>query len=242
MKKIYALIILALFCTGAVNAQDAVYFDPFPVPVNGPVKLYVDITSAACNCPELQDANPDTNPLYFWTWNPAEERPYVNGMNILNGYWNNSNENLIMRQDSVNPNLWYFSFVEAPFLEFYGVNQQIAMANGFSFLVKEKNGAPMGEPEQKSIDMGLDITFDNETGISDFSEIVASLEAYPNPVVEVVRVKTELRDANYSNLSIRIVSIDGRTIMHENNVVGIENGIEINVSDLASGVYMFQLV
>ncbi|HKK40426.1 MAG TPA: hypothetical protein VJ949_13480, partial [Cryomorphaceae bacterium] len=97
MKKILPALSFLLLPTFG-SSQD-IYFEPVSLEAtDAPVRLYVDITSASCNCPELQDADPDTNPLYIWTWNPNESRPDVTvgseTFNVLNGEWGDSNENL----------------------------------------------------------------------------------------------------------------------------------------------------
>ena len=128
--------------------------DPTPTDVFEPARLYIDITSSECDCPELQDADPESNPLYIWTWQPrGDDRPPLNGENTANGEWSNSNENMRMKRDEANPSLWYFDFLEAPPVQFYDVPAAELYGGGISFLVKEKNGAPEGVPEQKSPDL-----------------------------------------------------------------------------------------
>jgi hypothetical protein len=137
------------------NGQ-GIYFEPAPTDVTAPVRLYVDVTSPECNCPELFDAGPD-NPLYIWAWNPNEARaPLPGNIDITNGAWTNSNENLILTQDESNPNLWYFDFLGVSMVEFYGQPAAVFYQNGIDFLFKEKSGAanPDGA-EQKSPDLNL---------------------------------------------------------------------------------------
>lgn len=148
------LTILALTVTQTVYAQ-GIYFEPTPTDVTAPARLYVDVSSSDCNCPELLDVDPETNPLYIWAWNPNEARQPVNGFDVTNGDWGSSNDNLVMEQDPDNPNLWYFDFVGASMVEFYQVPAATLYAQGIDFLVKEKNGAPAGLPEQKSPDLNL---------------------------------------------------------------------------------------
>jgi len=131
----------------------SIYMDPTPTDVFMPARLYIDITSSDCGCPELQDADPVSNPLYIWTWMPEEFRPPLGTEDVGNGDWGNSNENMRMKQDETNPNLWYYDFLGAPPVQFYDVPAAELYGGGISFLVKEKNGAPEGEPEQKSEDL-----------------------------------------------------------------------------------------
>ncbi|MEM9052999.1 MAG: PQQ-dependent sugar dehydrogenase, partial [Bacteroidota bacterium] len=149
-----------------------VYVEPQPLFINSQTaRLYVDITSTDCNCPELLDADPVTNPLYIWSWAPNEIRPeiLVDGglVNTNNGSWTDSNENLRMSVDENNPNLWFYDFLNVSLTQFYDVSAA-AFEDGISFLVKEKNGAPQDLPEQKSPD--LDVQFDYSTqGTENFS-------------------------------------------------------------------------
>jgi hypothetical protein len=160
MKKIILLVIVAFF--GMINIIDAqgVYFEPSPTDVtSNEIRLYVDITSDACGCPELADADPESNPLFIWAWNPNEARPdlNVNGetFNVQNGEWGSSNENLQMTQDPENPDLWYFDFLGASLVQFYNVPAETFYQNGIDFLIKERNGAPADLPEQKSPDLNI---------------------------------------------------------------------------------------
>src|SRR5690554_7620838 len=95
MKLRFTYILFALIAVVAfsnTSAGQGVYFDPSPTDVTAPVRLYIDITSSECNCPELQDVNPETEPLYIWTWHPFEDRLPVNGINVQNGAWDNRSE------------------------------------------------------------------------------------------------------------------------------------------------------
>jgi hypothetical protein len=103
----------------------------------------------------LLDVNPDDNPLYIWAWNPNESRAPVNGLDVTNGQWGSSNDNLQMQQDPDNPNLWYFDFLGAPLVDFYGAPAAEFYESGISFLLKEDNGAPPDVPEQKSPDLSI---------------------------------------------------------------------------------------
>lgn len=147
--------VLGIFLVSKNAQSQGIYFDPSPTDVTTPARLYIDVTSSDCNCPELTDGDPDSNPLYIWAWNPNEDRATVNGLDVTNGTWNSSNENLKMNQDPDNPNLWYFDFVGASMAEFYQVPAATIYAQGIDFLVKEKNGAPPDLPEQKSPDLNI---------------------------------------------------------------------------------------
>jgi len=138
-----------------IGQSQGIYFEPSPTDVTAPARLYVDIASSDCNCPELLDGDPDTNPLFIWAWNPNEARQPVNGLDVTNGDWGSSNDNLAMKQDPDNPNLWYFDFVGASMAEFYQVPAATLYAQGIDFLIKEKNGAPADQPEQKSPDLNI---------------------------------------------------------------------------------------
>jgi hypothetical protein len=150
-------VLFAAFFLGIAHVLCAqgVYFDPAPTDVTSPARLYLDVTSSECSCPELQDVNPEDNPLYIWAWNPNEEREDVNGNSALNGEWGSSNDNLQMTQDPDNPNFWYFDFLGASLVQFYDQPAAIFYNDGIDFLVKEKNGAPPDLPEQKSPDINI---------------------------------------------------------------------------------------
>ena len=148
---LFAFISVVAFSNTSLG--QGIYFDPSPTDVTGPVRLYIDITSPECDCPTVQNVNPETNPLYIWTWDPNENRDPVNGENVKNGDWGNSNDNLKMKQDPNNPNLWYFDFLGLSLTQFYQQPAAVIYANGIKFLVKEKNGN--GDPEPKSQDFHI---------------------------------------------------------------------------------------
>jgi len=157
MRKIFQSIAIICFLLSpfALSAQ-GVYFDPEPTDVTVPARLYVDITSGECNCPELADADPVSNPLFIWAWNPNESRDPVNGEAVTNGMWTDSNENLKMTQDESNPNLWYFDFLGVSLVEFYNRPAAVFYATGIDFLVKQKSGAADDTgAEQKSPDINI---------------------------------------------------------------------------------------
>lgn len=141
LSGLFSALSLAVFAQG-------VYFDPSPTDVTVPGRLYVDVTSSECGCPELLDVDPVANPLYIWLWNPNESL-----MGTINGSWDNSKEEMKMKQDDSNPNLWYFDFFGASLATFYQQPAAVFYSSGMDFLVKEKNGAPTGLPEQKSPDI-----------------------------------------------------------------------------------------
>ena len=151
---LFAIISVVAFSN--IGFGQGVFFDPSPTDVTLPARLYIDITSPECACPELQNVNLD-NPLYIWTWHPVEERQNVDGKNIKNGAWDNSNDNLKMTQDAVNPKLWYFDFVGASLTEFYQAPAAEFYDSGIWFLVKTKDGYPAndGQPERKSPDINI---------------------------------------------------------------------------------------
>lgn len=156
--------VLCLCAVTIVNGQ-AFYFEPSPTDVTSPGKLFIDITSSECECPELQDADPATNPLYLWTWGPPRDddtpRPNIgpNGsVNVANGEWEFSSENLKMQQDSDNPNVWYFDFLDFSLSEFYSKPAAALYEHGIFFLVKEKDGSENADGvQQKSVDLNLEL-------------------------------------------------------------------------------------
>lgn len=111
------------------------------------VKIIIDITQGECD--RLVGSGP-TESLYLWTWMPSG--PAIPGGN---GTWESSNEALKLTYEG--PNLW--SYIMVP-TEFYGVEADAVYANGFSMLVKKKNGVGEGGGgcnEDKTSDYHLDV-------------------------------------------------------------------------------------
>jgi len=152
MNKMKFFMAILASVTVTWGCAQGVYLDPSPTDVTGAVRLYVDISSPECNCPDVQPATP-ADPLYIWTWIPNEARPPLFGEDVSNGDWTNSNDNLVMTQDENNANLWYFDFLGASPAQFYDVPPAVFYESGIHFLVKKKDGS--GEPERKSPDLSI---------------------------------------------------------------------------------------
>ncbi|MFN2423803.1 MAG: hypothetical protein ABR572_08515 [Cryomorphaceae bacterium] len=154
MKKFLKFTFLAaVILYGAGNAAaQGIFFDPDPTDVTGPVRLYVDITSDQCQCPNIGEVT-EEDPLYIWTWQPAETRPVLGTIDVSNGDWTSSNENLLMKQDESDPNLYYFDFLGASPAQFYNVDPGVFYENGIMFLIKKGDGS--GDPEPKSADLNI---------------------------------------------------------------------------------------
>lgn len=144
MKKGIVIIILCIVSGLTLQAQEAAWFEPGPAAdVTSEIKLYVDVSSPECECPNLLDA---TEPLYLWTWEPGDP---PGG----NGAWDASNSALVWTQEG--PNLYSFPMVPT---DFYGVDAPTVYADGISFLIKKFNGADTdGTGENKSVDFHVDI-------------------------------------------------------------------------------------
>jgi len=108
------------------------------------VTLYVDVSKTDCS--RLMDTQDD---LFMWAWNPAEP---VGG----NGEWTSSREELKMTRSADNPNIYYFKLVPN---EFYSLEKDKDIYdNGFSFLVKKKDGTGEGGggcDEDKTEDLNI---------------------------------------------------------------------------------------
>ena len=82
------------------------------------------------------------------------------------------------------------------------------------------------------------VGFDDLTVTGDFASVEESsievLSAYPNPTTEVLNV-----NLNTNVETVSILSLDGKLISNE---VVNSNKIELNVADLAAGVYFYEVV
>jgi hypothetical protein len=143
MNKVLTLILFG-FLYGANLFGQAAWFEPEPAAdVTSEIKLYVDVSSPDCGCPNLLNAS---EPLYLWTWVPGDP---PGG----NGAWDASNTNLVWEQEG--PNLYSFPMIPT---DFYGVDAPTVYADGISFLIKKFNGADTdGTGENKSVDFHVDI-------------------------------------------------------------------------------------
>jgi len=153
MKFFNTLTVAAAFLVGIGQAEaQGVYLEPQPTDVTGPVRLYVDITSDECQCPNIGEVT-EEDPLFIWTWQPNEARPMLGDEDVTNGAWESSNENLKMIQDESDPNLYYYDFLGASPAQFYSADPAVFYETGIHFLIKKKNGS--GDPEPKSADLNV---------------------------------------------------------------------------------------
>jgi hypothetical protein len=145
MNKIITLVLFG-FLYGANLYGQAAYFEPGPAAdVTDVIKLYVDVSSPDCGCPNLVGLDESVT-LYMWTWEPGDP---PGG----NGSWDASNSSLAFTYEG--PNLYSFSMIPT---DFYGVDPPTVYSVGISFLIKKFNGADVdGNGEGKSVDFHLDI-------------------------------------------------------------------------------------
>jgi hypothetical protein len=82
------------------------------------------------------------------------------------------------------------------------------------------------------------ITVGDCSGIEENSSM--SVSVYPNPTTG--EFSLSINNANFSNITISIVDIHGKVVYNEMNVTVAQDFIkQINVSDLARGVYFVKL-
>jgi len=167
MKKLVLIVFMQCIFTSFFG--QTVFFDPTPTDVTGPVRIYVDISAenlfdgcGNCDPNAFDDVDPETNPLYIWTWirdgysRPSDLEIGGETLNVTNGDWVNSNENMLMTQDPDDPDLWYFDYLGASTAQFFGLPAAELYADGVNLLVKEKNGEPdTPDNQQKSADFNL---------------------------------------------------------------------------------------
>lgn len=152
MRQINLLILFILPGIFSFAQTGAVYLTPHPADVTqSGVRIYVDISSDQCDCEILADADPNSDPLYIWSWFPREDRPLVNGIDVDNGSWENSNENLRMSRDEDNPNLWYYDFLGLSPAAFFDASSEEFSTSGIHFLIKKKDAT--GTVDLKSTDL-----------------------------------------------------------------------------------------
>ena len=96
------------------------------------VKISIDVTGTAVDGIE---------PLYLWTWSPAEP---PGG----NGSWNSSNESMKLTKEA--NNIWSITMIPS---QYYNVSP--AKISQIAFLVKAKDGS--GSPEKKTKDLSVPV-------------------------------------------------------------------------------------
>jgi ligand-binding sensor domain-containing protein len=83
----------------------------------------------------------------------------------------------------------------------------------------------------------------SSVGIADSeTEVVKNSYNYPNPFVDMTRIKFDLNDSG--SVEVKIISIDGRTVREYRyyNMLRGENEITIEKGDLKEGVYFYSII
>lgn len=75
-------------------------------------------------------------------------------------------------------------------------------------------------------------------GISDFLREEYKINLYPNPATDVLKLQSS---QFFGKLEYKILDLSGRTILHRNVNIPIGSEVEVDVSWLKSGMYIFQL-
>jgi len=145
MRKIFSIIIL-LTIVSINSFGQAAWIEPNPANVNAEVKIMIDVSQPACECPLLIDADINGDSLYIWTWEPSENAT------IPNGQWNASSPELKMTSEG--NNIWSYTLVPT---QFYGVDASTVYDIGISFLIKKIDGSATDDGEPKSADQHVDL-------------------------------------------------------------------------------------
>lgn len=126
MKRIQLLLFLV-----AVNSlvfAQAIKIEPEEWVPCEEIKIIIDISQG--DCERLLSYDGD---LYLWTWSPADPT-------FGNGQWSSSDERLKLTHEGGT----LYSYIMVP-TEFYGISADEVYANGFSMLVKGKDGGGGGD-------------------------------------------------------------------------------------------------
>lgn len=162
-------ILTAAFLLGAgltVTAQKAYFEDPDNFDPEAEVKIMVDISK--CDCQRLLGS---IDPLYLWTWNPAE-LPASDPNS--NGSWTSSNTALEMTNEG--GDVWSFTMIPT---EFYKVDAATVYANDFSLLVKALDGTGAGgggcdEDKTEDLSIAVDPPVEPAKVIAGFPQVALS--------------------------------------------------------------------
>ncbi len=115
-------------------------------------------------------------------------------------------------------------------------NQVYNMVENLSFFIKTnlKEVWKMYFTEYVGGNEGMSVF--NVTGLSTSSiteSLKGKIKVYPNPANSVLKINSEV---NLSNVELTLVDLQGRSVN------SVSEALEMNVSDLSSGIYMLQLI
>ena len=156
--------------------------------------------------------------LYYWLWYHSEAA-YVNRFYIM--VYDNENETwkqVYLLANEFNSPFHYVEEYTLDLTEWKGRDIKLAFV---------KNGT-----YQMAMD-DIRIVNHYDDNISD-EESVAAMTVYPNPADDIIKI--ELGDNCYDN-TLTITDITGKTVITE---IVNSNTIEINVSNLSSGIYFIK--
>ena len=227
----FFLIASLLFGASNVMAQKAYLEDPDNFDPESEIKIMVDISK--CDCQRLLGS---TDPLYLWTWNPAE-LPASDPNS--NGSWTSSNSALEMTNEG--GDVWSFTMVPT---EFYKVESGTVYENDFSFLVKKLDGTGDGgggcdEDKTEDLSISVDPPVEPAKVIAGFPQIARADDVitilYDNNVEE----KETLQDLGDNELIYLFVELvmDDLSIVKPYSIFTIDQNPELLMDVRGDGVY-----
>ncbi|MEL6865975.1 MAG: cadherin-like domain-containing protein, partial [Bacteroidota bacterium] len=107
-----------------------------------------------------------------------------------------------------------------------------ADSDAFTFTVSDGAGGWVGVPA-----FNIDIDDNATTGLND-PEIADRIQVFPNPTDKQLTVLFD--EVAQGDLNLRLINVQGQ-LARELNYSQASNRIQVNISDLASGVYVLQL-
>ena len=232
---------LGLLLAPLLATAQFAWFEPAVPDVTQEITIYVD-TSQDPNCSSLTG---NTEQLYLWTWMPAGP-VFTDG----NGTWGSSNEEMAMT--NVDGDLWSYTLTPT---EFYNLDADAVYENGFSLLVKRKDGGGGGDcsaetgEEFKTSDVVLAIPspFSSTKKVFSVPEVVDdSLYVSRGDVFSIVydnnlEEKPSMIGVSSMWIYLRFLGDDGNTYNYA-SLSQIENTPELELTTSGNGKFYYSII
>lgn len=239
MKNKIGIFTATLLIAFQSTAQKA-WMVPEEINPEDSVTIYVDIKK--CDCQRLLGS---TDPVYLWTWLPADRKA---GDPTANGDWTASNETLKMKSEG--NDIWSFKLVPT---KFYGVSATTVYEKDFHFLIKKKDGTGAGgggcnEDKTEDLKIEVDPPKSGPQKVKSFPSKMSkdTMPTSQNDVFTLIydnniEEKSSLKDQTDFYVFVQAIGENNTTYVIE-NITKVGTNPNLAMENLGKGIFQFMFI